>query len=46
MKPVTAVIIGAGQRGMFAYAPYAKAHPEAMRIVAAAEPEADKRARM
>lgn len=45
MRPVKAVVIGAGQRGMFAYAPYALAHPEELQIVAVAEPEADKRAK-
>ncbi|MBN1260728.1 MAG: Gfo/Idh/MocA family oxidoreductase [Anaerolineae bacterium] len=35
--PVTAVMIGAGQRGYEAYGPYALAHPDELRFVAAAE---------
>lgn len=44
MEPVTAVVLGAGARGRI-YADYAKAHPEEIRIVAVAEPKADRRAR-
>lgn len=36
--PITAVLIGAGDRGAHAYAPYALAHPEQIRFVAVAEP--------
>lgn len=42
-KPVTAVLIGAGQRGMETYAPYAKENPDALRFVAVAEPDDTKR---
>ena len=41
MKPITAVILGAGSRGSI-YAGYAKAHPDQLRIVAAAEPRPDR----
>lgn len=42
MKPVTAVVLGAGSRGSI-YAGYAKAHPEELKIVAVAEPRQDRR---
>ena len=42
MKPITAVVLGAGSRGSI-YAGYAKAHPEALQVVAVAEPRADRR---
>ena len=42
MKPITAVVLGAGSRGTI-YAGYAKAHPEALQIAAVAEPRADRR---
>ena len=42
MKPVTAVILGAGSRGC-SYAAYAKEYPDQLRIVAVAEPRADRR---
>ena len=38
MKPITAIVIGAGDRGMRAYAPYALAHPEELQIVGVADP--------
>ncbi len=41
MKPVTAVILGAGNRGC-TYAAYAKEHPEELKIVAVAEPRQDR----
>lgn len=44
MKPVTTAIIGAGERGRHTYAPYALGCPDEMRIVAVAEPVAEKRA--
>ena len=40
---VTAVVIGAGHRGRFAYGGQALAHPERLRIVAVAEPDAARR---
>ncbi len=42
MKPITAVVLGAGSRGC-SYARYAKDHPEELQIVAIAEPRADRR---
>lgn len=42
MKPVTAVVLGAGSRGS-TYAGYAKEHPEELQIVAVAEPKEDRR---
>lgn len=36
-KPVTAAIVGAGHRGM-GYGRYSKSHPEALKIVAVADP--------
>ena len=42
MKPVTAVILGAGSRGC-SYAEYAKEYPGQLQIVAIAEPREDRR---
>jgi len=39
MNQVTAILIGAGQRGMHAYASYALEHPDELRFVAVAEPD-------
>lgn len=44
MKQVTAAIIGAGQRGAEAYASYALRFPGELKIVAVAEPRAERRA--
>jgi predicted dehydrogenase len=41
--PIQAVLIGAGQRGSEAYAPYALLHPEQIRFVAVAEPNQNRR---
>lgn len=41
MKQITAVVIGAGNRGC-TYAGYAKNHPEELKIVAIAEPRAER----
>ena len=41
MKPITAIVLGAGSRGA-TYAGYAKEHPEELRIVAIAEPRKDR----
>jgi len=41
MKPVTAVVLGAGSRGCV-YASYAKTHPDELQIVAIAEPRRDR----
>jgi predicted dehydrogenase len=43
-KPITAVLIGAGLRGTFAYGPYALAHPDELEFVAIAEPDPVRRA--
>ena len=42
MKPITAVVLGAGSRG-WTYSSYAEAYPEALQIVAVAEPRTDRR---
>ena len=41
MKPITAVVLGAGSRGSI-YAGYAKDHPEELKIIAIAEPRRDR----
>ena len=43
MKPVTAAIIGAGDRGRNVYGKYALEHPEEMRVTAVAEPDPQRR---
>ncbi|GHV14179.1 oxidoreductase [Spirochaetia bacterium] len=43
MEPVKVLLLGAGNRGMYAYAQYAKANPKMMKIVAVAEPDDTKR---
>jgi len=43
--PLTAVMIGAGERGCAAYGPYALDHPDELRFVAVAEPDDARRAR-
>ena len=43
MKPITAVVLGAGSRGSI-YAGYSKAYPGELQIVAVAEPREDRRA--
>lgn len=37
-RPIEVVVVGAGSRGRQVYAPFAKAHPELMKVVGAAEP--------
>lgn len=44
-RPIEAVLIGAGQRGAEAYAPYALQHPQQLRFVAVAEPIPERRER-
>ena len=44
-SPVDLVLIGAGQRGASAYAPYAFSHPSEVRFVAVAEPDPGRRKR-
>jgi len=39
MEPLEAVLIGAGNRGRFTYAAYARRHPGRLRLVALAEPD-------
>ncbi|MCC3375253.1 Gfo/Idh/MocA family protein [Cohnella sp. REN36] len=39
MKPITAVLLGAGSRGRYIYGPYAEKYPNDLRIVAVAEPD-------
>lgn len=43
MKKITAALIGAGQRGMGAYAPYALQHPEDIQFVAVADIDSERR---
>ncbi|OUS77129.1 oxidoreductase [Paenibacillus sp. MY03] len=43
MKPLTAVLLGAGSRGRYIYGPYAEKYPHELRIVAVAEPDAERR---
>jgi predicted dehydrogenase len=43
MEPVKALLLGAGSRGTYAYAEYARMHPTMLRIVAVAEPDGVKR---
>lgn len=45
MRPVTAVLLGAGDRGSGSYAPYALANPQRLRFVAVAEPHRVRRER-
>jgi predicted dehydrogenase len=40
---VDAVLVGAGNRGRYTYGAWALAHPDRLRIVAVAEPEAERR---
>jgi predicted dehydrogenase len=43
MKKITAALLGAGNRGMGAYAPYQLSHPEEIEFVAVAEPDEERR---
>src|SRR5699024_6900933 len=43
MQPTTAILIGAGDRGASAYAPYALDYPNELKIVAVAEPNDERR---
>ena len=45
LKPIEAILIGAGLRGADAYAPYALQHPDQIRFVAVAEPDPERRER-
>jgi len=44
-KPITAVLIGAGNRGYYAYGPYALQHPDEIRFTAVVEPHDERRRR-
>jgi predicted dehydrogenase len=44
-ETIQAILIGAGQRGAEAYAPYALHHPEELRFIAVAEPITERRVR-
>ena len=44
LRPIQIIVIGAGQRGAGAYAPYALDNPQEARIVGVAEPRDDRRA--
>jgi len=44
-QPITAILIGAGNRGAEAYGPYALAHPDEIRFIAVAEPHEARRNR-
>lgn len=46
MKPMTAIIIGAGDRGVRAYAPYALNYPNELRIIGVAEPCIERRTKL
>ncbi|MCL2477913.1 MAG: Gfo/Idh/MocA family oxidoreductase [Treponema sp.] len=43
MKPIKALLLGAGSRGMYTYGDFALRNPGVLQIVAAAEPVAEKR---
>ncbi len=45
MQKKSAVLLGAGSRGLMAYGPYASAHPEELEFVAVAEPQRERRER-
>jgi predicted dehydrogenase len=44
-KPIEAVLVGAGNRGYYAYGPYALQHPDQIRFTAVAEPHEERRRR-
>lgn len=46
MAPLSALLVGAGQRGRFVYGRWALEHPALLRFVAVVEPDADVRARV
>jgi predicted dehydrogenase len=43
VEPLSAVVVGAGNRGRLVYAAWARAHPDQLRVVAVAEPDEDRR---
>jgi predicted dehydrogenase len=44
-NPIEVLVLGAGGRGTFAYAPYARENPQDLEITAVAEPDPERRAR-
>lgn len=46
MKKITAILVGAGDRGARAYAPYAIENPHELKIVAVAEPNTERRKKL
>lgn len=46
MKPMTAILIGAGDRGARAYAPYALGHPNELTIIGVADPNQERRTKI
>ena len=44
-KTITAVMFGAGNRGLESYGPYALEHPDELKFVAVAEPDSERRER-
>lgn len=46
MKTMTAIVVGAGDRGARAYAPYAQAYPNELQIVGVAEPNPERRIKL
>ena len=45
-EPIRAVVVGAGNRGLLVYAGWARANPERLRVVAVAEPDERRRAKV
>ena len=45
MSPIDLLMIGAGNRGFYAYGPYAQSHPDEVRFTAVAEPDPLRRER-
>ncbi|HUV90810.1 MAG TPA: Gfo/Idh/MocA family oxidoreductase, partial [Anaerolineae bacterium] len=44
-NPIEAVMVGAGNRGYYAYGPYALQHPDEIRFTAVVEPHDERRRR-
>lgn len=44
-QPIQAILIGAGQRGLETYGPYALHYPDQLKFIAVAEPDPERRAR-
>ncbi len=43
MKPIKAILVGAGGRGMMSYGKYAISHPHEIKFIAVAEPDTERR---